>query len=240
MLLSVGMAGTHVTSGAAGPATGERRRAAHLGPERRRPLILDAAFQVFLEHGYDGTSMEAIAHEAGVSKPVVYACFPSKEELFTALLTREEQRILGQIAAAMPERADEDIERTLTEALTAFLRAVADSPAAYRVIYLGEGGHATIAERVQRARAAQVDVIAALAETWLRQHGAADPADKARLIAYGLIGAAESAARALLAEPDRWDADTIGPEFARLMARGRDALTAPAPRASDSTGRVKT
>jgi AcrR family transcriptional regulator len=233
------MAGTQVTRGTAAPAASERRRAAHLGPERRRPLILDAAFQVFLEHGYDGASMEAIASEAGVSKPVVYACFASKEELFTALLTREEQRILGQIAAAMPERADEDIERTLTEALTAFLRAVADSPAAYRVIYLGEGGHAAIAERVQRARAAQVDVVAALTETWLRQHGAADPVDNARLMAYGLIGAAESAARALLAEPDRWDADTIGPTFARVMARGRDAFTGPSSEASKSTGKER-
>lgn len=233
------MAGPEVTRAPAGPAAGARRRAEHLGPERRRPLILDAAFEVFLEYGYDGASMEAIASQAGVSKPVVYACFASKEELFTELLSREEKRILGQIAAAMPEHADEDIERTLTEALTAFLRAVADSPAAYRVIYLGEGGHAAVAERVQRARAAQVDVVAALAETWLRQRGAPDISDNARLIAYGLIGAAESAARALLAEPDRWDADTIGPTFARLMARGRDAVTAPAPKASEPTGKER-
>ena len=62
------------------------RRAAHLGPERRRPMVLDAAFELFLEHGYEGTSMEAIARATGVTKPVVYACYPSKEELFKALL----------------------------------------------------------------------------------------------------------------------------------------------------------
>jgi len=59
-----------------------RRRAAHLGPERRRPLVLDAAFDLFVKRGYEGTSMEAIAAAAGVTKPVVYDCFPSKEELF--------------------------------------------------------------------------------------------------------------------------------------------------------------
>src|SRR5712692_1952318 len=118
-----------------------RERAAHLGPERRRPLVLDAAFELFLEHGYDGTSMEAVARAAGVSKPVVYDCFASKEELFTALLRREETRVLGQIAAALPRRADgDDAGLVLGDALTAFLRAVADSPQAYRVIFLGEGG----------------------------------------------------------------------------------------------------
>jgi AcrR family transcriptional regulator len=54
-----------------------RRRAAHLGPERRRPLVLDAAFALFVKRGYEGTSMEAIAAAAGVTKPVVYDCFSS-------------------------------------------------------------------------------------------------------------------------------------------------------------------
>src|SRR5438105_15473421 len=94
-----------------------RGRAAHLGPERRRPLVLDAAFELFLEHGYDGTSMEAVAHAAGVTKPVVYDCFGSKEELFTALLQREEARVLGQIAAALPREADrEDPEPLVADA----------------------------------------------------------------------------------------------------------------------------
>src|SRR3954469_14225112 len=108
-----------------------RDRAAHLGPERRRPLVLDAAFELFLEHGYDGTSMEAVARAAGVSKPVVYDCFASKGKLFTALLRRERTRVLAQIAAALPRRADGDnAELVLGDALTAFLRAVADSPQA--------------------------------------------------------------------------------------------------------------
>lgn len=191
-------------------------------------MILDAAFAVFLERGYEGASMEAIAREAGVTKPVVYDCYASKQELFTALLAREEQRILGQIAAALPARADEDIERTLADGLTAFLRAVSDSPAAYRVIFLGAGGgNAAIAERVQRGRAAQVDAIAMLAQAWLAARGADDPEQTARLIAHALVGAAEAAARAVLAEPERFQPDTIGPMLARLITRGQAALTEP-------------
>src|SRR5262249_51657456 len=75
-----------------------RRRAAHLGPERRRPLVLDAALGLFVERGYRGTAMEAIAEAAGVTKPVVYECYPSKAELFRALLEREEGRLLEAVA----------------------------------------------------------------------------------------------------------------------------------------------
>src|SRR6266404_9179674 len=88
----------------AAKAEHHRKRAAHLGPERRRPEMLDAALELFLEHGYDGTSMQAVADEAGVTKPVVYACFESKDELFRSLLRREEERILAEIQGAFEDR----------------------------------------------------------------------------------------------------------------------------------------
>src|SRR5213595_1635310 len=93
---------------------GQRPRAAHLGPERRRPLVLDAALREFVKHGYGGTSMEAIAEAAQVSKPVVYECFPSKEKLFRALLEREERNLTEGVAAALPtEPSFEDLEALL-------------------------------------------------------------------------------------------------------------------------------
>ncbi|MFN2612868.1 MAG: TetR/AcrR family transcriptional regulator, partial [Solirubrobacterales bacterium] len=74
-----------------------RKRAEHLGPARRRPEILDGALQLFLEHGYEGTSMQAVADRSGVTKPVIYTAFESKDTLFRALLEREEQRIMSDI-----------------------------------------------------------------------------------------------------------------------------------------------
>ncbi|MGH3996263.1 MAG: helix-turn-helix domain-containing protein, partial [Pseudonocardiaceae bacterium] len=68
------------------PGRAGRARAAHLGPERRRPLILDAALEVYVQQGYRGTSMQAVADAAGVTKPVVYECYPNKDELLLALL----------------------------------------------------------------------------------------------------------------------------------------------------------
>jgi TetR/AcrR family transcriptional regulator, mexJK operon transcriptional repressor len=49
---------------------------------RKHKLILDAATQAFLTHGYDGTSMDDVAALAAVSKPTVYKHFADKERLF--------------------------------------------------------------------------------------------------------------------------------------------------------------
>jgi AcrR family transcriptional regulator len=202
-------------------------RAAHLGPERRRPLVLDAAFELFLEHGYDGTSMEAVARAAGVTKPVVYDCFASKEELFTALLRREETRVLGQIAAALPRGADrDDPEMLLGDTLTAFLQAVADSPAAYRVIFLGEGGaNAAVARHIRAGRRDQVRAITVLVTEWLRRHRPGiDAEGAAPLVSHALVGMAEGAARALLTEDDAWTPESLGRALGALAAGGLPAL----------------
>jgi len=211
-----------------GSSRSARRRAAHLGPERRRPQVLDAAFELFLEHGYDGTSMEAIAAALGVSKPVVYDCFPGKEELFKALLRREEERVLGEIAVAIPDDATAaDPEPVLVEGLTAFLRAVAASPDAWRIIFMGEGANAAIARRIQRGRAAQVEALAALARGWLdaRDDEAAVEADSAaRLLGFVIVGLAESGARALLNDPGTWTPEALGKLLGRMAAQGREVV----------------
>ena len=50
--------------------------------------ILDAAQQLFLERGFHGTSIDEIAETAPASKPTIYAHFPGKEALFTAVVGR--------------------------------------------------------------------------------------------------------------------------------------------------------
>jgi AcrR family transcriptional regulator len=171
--------------------------------------------------------MAAIAEAAGVTKPVVYACYPSKDELFQALLEREEQRVLGQIQDALPAAADlSDPERTLVEGFTAFLKAVAASPPAYRVVFLGEGGaNAAVARRVQRGRQMQVDAVGALARTWLEaRDGDGDTEAAARLAGHLIVGLAEAGARAMLSEPDRWSPETLGAMLGRLAVRGQSAF----------------
>ncbi len=84
--------------------------------ERNRALVLAAARRVFLERGYAGATLEAIAEEAGFSKGVVYSQFAGKPDLFLALLE-------GRIA----ERAEQNARVTAglagLEGLHALLRA---------------------------------------------------------------------------------------------------------------------
>ncbi|MER3554661.1 MAG: TetR family transcriptional regulator [Meiothermus sp.] len=66
---------------------------------RKREEILSAALQVFSEEGFDSASMDRIAERANASKRTVYNHFPSKEELFVAVLEKfvREQQALKQI-----------------------------------------------------------------------------------------------------------------------------------------------
>jgi AcrR family transcriptional regulator len=211
-------------------ATQRRKRAAHLGPERRRPELLDAALKLFLVSGYDGTSMQAVADEAGVTKPVVYACFTSKDELFRSLLAREEQRIVGEIRDAFANADLSDPETTLVEGFTGFLRAVGDSPEVYRLIFLGEGGgNAAVAHRIQRGREEQVRRLSELAKGWLEsnsngERSKAEIDRTSRLLGNSIAGLAESGARLLLSGEDDWTPETLGRELGRLAAAAQSAV----------------
>jgi AcrR family transcriptional regulator len=203
---------------ASSPNTAERPRAAHLGPEVRRPLVLDAAMEVFLEHGFEGASMEAIARAAGVSKPVVYDCFVSKDELFKALFQREEKRVMEEVQRALPEEATaKGAEAAIAEGITAFLRAVAEAPKSYRVVLLGEGGmNASVARRVRAGRRQQVEAAAEAARTRLDPEGKMDERD-ARFFGEMLVGVSEAGARALIAGDSEWTPEELGPRLAKVV-----------------------
>ncbi|MGW5450709.1 MULTISPECIES: TetR/AcrR family transcriptional regulator [Nocardia] len=80
-----------------------RRYAPRLPPEQRRAQLLDAAFTVLGRMELHELSMEAVAQEAGVGKPVLYTVFKTRAELVEALLERERERGLEQIADTLPQ-----------------------------------------------------------------------------------------------------------------------------------------
>ena len=65
----------------------------------REQQMLDAAVQMFSVNGYHETSMDAIAAEAEISKPMLYLYYGSKEELFGACLDRELTRFVDAVRA---------------------------------------------------------------------------------------------------------------------------------------------
>ncbi|MFC3850059.1 TetR/AcrR family transcriptional regulator [Corynebacterium hansenii] len=88
------------------------------GPERRRQL-LDIGRATFAERGLDGTSMEEIASRAGVSKPVVYEHFGTKDGLYREVVAEEMERLERVIAESISKgRSRARIERAVIGLLT--------------------------------------------------------------------------------------------------------------------------
>jgi TetR/AcrR family transcriptional regulator, mexJK operon transcriptional repressor len=75
---------------------------------RKHRAILDAASEVFLRHGYLGTSMDEIAALARVSKQTVYKHFADKESLFTAIVTAAVDAAGDPVTAEATALADSD------------------------------------------------------------------------------------------------------------------------------------
>jgi AcrR family transcriptional regulator len=90
------------------PASGTATAETHDGKRRQ---IMEGARRLFLAQGFDAASMNAIAHEAGVSKGTLYVYFNSKEELFEAIV---EEQIEEQAAQIFTLDAEENVEEVLT------------------------------------------------------------------------------------------------------------------------------
>lgn len=84
-----------------------RRRAKH-------ESIVAAATRLFLEHGYENVSMDAVAGEAGVSKQTVYAHFGAKDALFEEIVERNCAELFRSVANAdLPESEPSEVLRRL-------------------------------------------------------------------------------------------------------------------------------
>jgi AcrR family transcriptional regulator len=71
----------------------------------RRDEILDAARSLYNRFGYRKTTVDEIAHAAGVTKPTIYAYFNGKEDVLLSLIEREASRVLDTGMAAAPAGA---------------------------------------------------------------------------------------------------------------------------------------
>ncbi|MFC5764099.1 TetR/AcrR family transcriptional regulator [Actinacidiphila bryophytorum] len=89
------------TSAHSAGSTARRTRRVRMTGKERREQLLDIGRTLFAERGYEGTSVEEIAHKAGVSKPVVYEHFGGKEGLYAVVVDREMRRLLDMVTGAL-------------------------------------------------------------------------------------------------------------------------------------------
>ncbi|WP_282794497.1 TetR family transcriptional regulator [Streptomyces sp. CC224B] len=99
--------------------------------EQRRHELLEAADRVVLRDG-PGASMNAIAAEAGITKPILYRHFGDKGGLYAALAKRHTDALLASLRAALdaPAERRERVESTLDT----YLAAIEARPQVYRFL----------------------------------------------------------------------------------------------------------
>src|SRR3954452_11557381 len=193
-------------------ATRSRRRrpyAPRMAPEDRRTQLLDAALGVIERDGYGGVSIDAIAREAGVTRPVVYGVFANLQALLYALLDRQEKRALDQLAAALPlELGSEDPDRFLVATAAKLVDTVASDPLTWRPILLAPAGTPeAVRRRIDRDRELVRRRIEALLEAGIAVRGG--PAIDTEMAAHALVGMAEYFGRLIVEQPETFDRDRL-------------------------------
>jgi AcrR family transcriptional regulator len=188
----------------------------------RREQVLDATKAIVSRDGFHGVSIEAVAREAGVSRPIVYGHFHDLPGLLDALVDREGQRALGQLAEVLPkDLAAGDPRESLLAGLRAYLAAAQADPVTWRLVLMPpEGAPDSLHERIGRGRAA---VLAQLAETVRPGFGPGGESPDPELTARMLSAFSDEAVRLVLTDPERYS-----PE--RILAHARWSLSQLGPR----------
>jgi AcrR family transcriptional regulator len=180
----------------------------------RREQLLDVTKELAVRRGFHAVSIEAVAREAGITRPIVYGHFGDLPGLLEALVAREGRRALEQLAEVLPtDLATGDAVEQLVAALAGFLEAVRADPATWTLVLLPpEGAPDVLREHIARGRAGVVAHLAAA----MGGGGAAGSPDP-ELTARMLSALSDESARLLLTDPE-----TYPPE--RLLAHARWAL----------------
>ena len=137
------------------PATGVKRR---LPEAERRRVILAAATEVVAERGAEAASIAEIAERAGVTRPIIYDHFPTKQDIVLELIEQHHATLMGVLGEVVTgPRLD---KRGLRRILVAYLHQVDVDPGGWRILCLEPSRDPEIAE-VQRRTAAEVNTVVA-------------------------------------------------------------------------------
>jgi AcrR family transcriptional regulator len=161
--------------------------------EARREQILDVTEEVVESAGFHAVSIDRVAREAGITRPVVYTHFGDLDGLLHALVDRGNRRTLAALAQIVPTVGSGKPEDVLLGSLERFLETVRDDPATWRLaLQPPQSAPRLLAERIARDRANVVRALATVVEPWLA--GEADPV----LVARSLVAMSEESARVVL------------------------------------------
>lgn len=201
---------------------GRRAYAPRVPIGQRRTALLDAALDIVVTEGHNAATMEAVADRVGVSKPVVYGIFENRAALLGALLQREQEAALAQLAAIAPGRIEParslgpQIAAVLDDVLAAaqaapqrwwcVVMSMPDMPAAFHVAR--EHARAVLHARIERH-----------VRAWLAATGAG-PEVASDVVAHAVLALVETAIRLVLTEPERYRPELITTTVVALLTAG--------------------
>ncbi len=174
----------------------------------RREQLLDATKALVDRHGFHAVSIEAVAREAGITRPIVYSHFHDLGGLLEALIEREGDRALAQLAVFTPADVGErDPREMLLAAMRAYVETAESDPMTWKLVLMPpEGAPELLRERIANGRAAIVAQLAQAVRPLLTGGGA--PPDP-ELTAMMLSTLADEVVRLRLTEPERYSRERL-------------------------------
>ncbi|HLM27124.1 MAG TPA: helix-turn-helix domain-containing protein [Thermoleophilaceae bacterium] len=170
-----------------------------LTADERREQLLDATKALAASRGFHAVSIEAVAREAGITRPIVYGHFRDLSKLLEALVERESARALGQLTDVLTPALDlPDPGERMMQAMRAYIEAVSADPDTWRLVLMPtEGAPASLHRQIDEGRDAIIGQLAGAVRPGM------DPPDP-ELTARMLSAFADEAARLHLRDAERY------------------------------------
>jgi AcrR family transcriptional regulator len=182
--------------------------------QERRAQLLDAAREVFVSVGYHAASMDDIAERAGVSKPVLYQHFPSKLDLYLALLDASCEELVDAVRSALASTTDN--QQRVWATMDAYLGFVGDEKGAFRLVFESDlTNEPAVRERVDRVSRDCAEAISQVIE-----EDTGLPREESMLLAAGLAGMGQVTARWWVSSGGSIDREEAARFLATLAWRG--------------------
>jgi len=182
--------------------------------DERRTQLLASALQVFVSNGYHGAAMDEIAETAKVSKPVLYQHFPSKRDLYLALLDSHLASLTALLLSALNSTTDNKMRVQAT--MKAYFQFMANDDQAHRLVFESDlVNDPEVAARLEKFNSEYADAIGAV----IAEDTKLAPLESA-LLGRALAGMAQVSARYWLEANGDLDIEVASELVYRLAWRG--------------------